>query len=80
MARDWQRLITGCFVGPDFATYPADEKRAFELLSAAREDGLGWKAMRRQLTRFLGDRMAPEGDGRSQIARARILFKPWLMY
>jgi hypothetical protein len=79
--RDWQSLIDGCFGfgGVAFAGHSTDVDRAFELLKAARADGLGWEALENELMLYLGPRMDPQhGDGVRQILKAREYFKPWL--
>lgn len=77
-ARTWKEQIPGCFVGP-FAAHANDEERAFQLLTAARREHVGWAELKAAFEDFLGKRMtALDGDGPQQMAEVERYFRPWL--
>lgn len=75
----WQKKIGGCFGDQDqfFAGHPMDEKRAFELLTQLRDEGVGWREVEAEFRSHLSSTGQQHID--DQIKKVRKAYKFWLL-
>ncbi len=76
----WTNKIPGCF-GHDLAgiaSHPLDEKRAFELLTLLRNEGIGWEEVKDEFENYLISKTKNSVFSAEQMAKVEVLFRPWL--
>ena len=78
---DWKDKISGCF-GHELAgvaSHVLDEQRAFELLTALREEGIGWQVVADEFENYLISKTANSDFSVEQMKKVEAYFRPWLL-
>jgi hypothetical protein len=77
---DWKENIAGCFGTHDakFARHPSDEKRAFDLLTRLRSEGVGWSETSAAIWGHLKSKGARDEHINEEMERVESHFRAWL--
>ena len=77
----WQDQLPACFAEGSlaFAPHPADEERAFALLTRLRDENVGLAAVNEAVVDYLKGADAGATHIEQQTERVAMFFGPWLL-